>query len=691
MDGGDPPMSGRRVAAIAVWAVSWSLAIAALLIGWIADLPSAPLPGVFLSPAPADMRAGFDEIGVTVALVYGPVSALILARRPHPVGVILAVHAVGSGIAAFGVQWGLLSQTVPELPLAGFFAFAAGWGFVPGTFMTAAVPLLVTRRPIPRWQWVIVLTCSLVAGTAWFLSLTQQSVPSPVNPLAIDDPAYQAAIVPLYIALSFVAVAISLVSWVVLLGRWIRARDAERTGLTWLVLGHGFLTLSYLVLVLPADLALPRWVTDVGLIAPIIGQVLYPTAILVVILGQRLWGVELVISRIVLWALLSIGGVTVYLVIVLIAPQLAPDSGGVWIVVPLAVALSVQPLRSWLQGRIDHLIYGEGADPAVLLARLGDRIGDLEPGPSGVRELADALRRVLRLGSVEIHADILTAPAVAGRGGGDPITLPLRAGDDEVGRLIVRPPGSQRLDRRTLRALDAVTGLLAAAIRLVESHEVLEQARESLVSVRAEERRMLRRELHDGLGPALAGIGYGLAAVANLLPRDPARAGELLTGLSGELHLRARAVRRLANDVMPSPLGSRNLSDALAELATRFDSATTRVRLADRGAGKTSLPDEVAEAAYFIAAEALTNATRHAAAGTIEIVLERRGGDLRVRVVDDGRGVSEEDIPGIGLQSMRERAELVGGALRVEPGAVGTVVSAVLPVGTRVGVGDAVP
>lgn len=202
---------------------------------------------------------------------------------------------------------------------------------------------------------------------------------------------------------------------------------------------------------------------------------------------------------------------------------------------------------------------------------------------------------------------------------------------------------------------------------------------------------MLRRELHDGLGPALAGIGYGLAAVANLLPRDPARAGELLTGLSGELHLRARAVRRLANDVMPSPLGSRNLSDALAELATRFDSATTRVRLADRGAGKTSLPDEVAEAAYFIAAEALTNATRHAAAGTIEIVLERRGGDLRVRVVDDGRGVSEEDIPGIGLQSMRERAELVGGALRVEPGAVGTVVSAVLPVGTRVGVGDAVP
>lgn len=682
-------MTGRQGAAIAVWAVSWAFAIGSLLLRWFTDLPSEPLPGVFLSPAPAEMRAGFDEIGATVALVYGPVSALILARRPHPVGLILAVHALGSGIATFGVQWGLLSMQVPDLPLAGFFAFAAGWGFVPGTFMTAAVPLLVTRSRIPRWQWGIVWLCAGVASTAWFLSLTQQSVPAPVNPFAIDDPAYQAAVVPLYIALSFGAVAISMVSWVVLLGRWARVRGDDRTGLTWLVLGHGFLTFSYLVLVLPADLALPRWVTEVGLIAPVIGQVLYPTAILVVILGQRLWGVELVISRIVLWALLSIGGVTVYLVVVLLAPQFAPATGGVWIVVPLAVALIVQPLRSWLQGRIDHLIYGEAADPAALVARFGDRIGDLEPGPAGLRELAGALRRVLRLASVEIRADSLPTAAVSGRGGGEPVSLPLRAGAAVVGELIVRPPGSQRLDRRTLRALDAVTGLLAAAVRLVESHGVLEEAREVLVSVRAEERRMLRRELHDGLGPALAGIGYGLAAVANLVPRDAERAADLLAELSEELNQRVRAVRRLADDVMPSPLDSRTLRDAVAELVARFDSESTRVILLGGDVGP--VPASVAEAAYFIVAEAVTNAARHAWAGTIEVALEREESDLQLRVIDDGRGIAATDAPGIGLRSMRERAELVGGDVRVESASVGTVVAARLPFAALATIEDAVP
>lgn len=682
-------MTGRQGAAIAVWAVSWVLAIASLLLRWFADLPSESLPGVFLSPAPAEMRAGFDEIGVTVALVYGPVSALILARRPHPVGLILAVHAVGSGIAAFGVQWGLLSMQVPDLPLVGFFAFAAGWGFVPGTFMTAAVPLLVTRSRIPRWQWGIVWLCTGFASTAWFLSLTQQSVPTPVNPFAIDYPAYQAAVVPLYISLSFGAVAISMLSWVVLLGRWMRARGADRTGLTWLVLGHGFLTLSYLVLVLPEDLALPRWVTEVGLVAPVIGQVLYPTAILVVILGQRLWGVELVISRIVLWALLSIGGVSVYLVVVLLAPQFAPETGGVWIIVPLAVALIVHPLRSWLQGRIDHLIYGEAADPAALIARLGDRIGDLEPGPAGLRELADALRRVLRLASVEIRADSLPTAAVSGRRGGESVSLPLRAGSDVVGELIVRPPGAQRLDRRTLQALDAVTGLLAAAVRLVESHGVLEEAREALVSVRAEERRMLRRELHDGLGPALAGIGYGLAAVANLLPRDPERARELVAELSAELNQRVRAVRRLANDVMPSPLDSRELRVAVAELVARFDSESTRVILAGGDTGP--VPAEVAEAAYFIVAEAVTNAARHAGAGVIEVSLERGESALWLRVTDDGRGIAATDAPGIGLRSMRERAELAGGDVRVEAAPIGTVVTARLAVAAVAAVEDAAP
>lgn len=687
-------MSSRRAVAVSVWALSWMLALAALLIGWIGGLSSAPLPGTFLSPAPEAIRAGFDEIGVTVALVYGPVSALILARRPHPVGVILAVHAVGSGLAAFGVQWGLLWAEHPDLPLAGFLAFAGGWAFVPGTFMTAALPLLVTRRRVRAWEWGVVAAAAMIATVAWFLSFTQQSVPEPVNPFAIASPAYQAAAPGAYVILSFCAVAISLISWVVLLVRWVGARGADRTGLTWLVLGHGFLTMSYAVLVLPADLSLPQWITDVGLVAPVVGQVLYPTAILVVILGQRLWGVDLVVSRVVLWSLLTIGAVTIYLLTVLVAPLLLPGADGLWLLAPLAVALSVLPLRAWLQRRIDRLIYGEGADPAVLIARLGDRVGDLEPGASGLRELADALRGTLRLGSVQIRSDALAHRISAGRPGGAPVKLPLRAGDALVGELVVRPPGRQRLDRRTLAALDSVTGLFAAAIRLVESHEVLEEARTALVAVRAEERRMLRRELHDGLGPALAGVGFGLAAVDNLLPRDPDRAAALLAELTVELRHRVRAVRQFANDVMPSPLEGRSLADAVADLAARFDSTRSRVTCSTQLAG--SLPDEVEEAVYFIVAEALTNAARHSDASQVGVHLglgDSEFGDpeLVVRVGDDGRGIRDDAEPGVGLSSMRERAEQLGGSLVVRSAETGTTVVARLPARVVSAVGDAVP
>lgn len=669
----------RRASAGAVWAVSWALALASLAIAWIADLPSEPLPGVFLSQAPIEMRSRFDDIGVTVALVYGPVSALILARRPHPVGVILAVHAIGSGIAAFGVQYGLLGAAVPGLPAWGFFAFAAGWGFVPGTFMTAALPLLVTRERVPGWQRAVVALCAVIAAAAFAASLTQQSAPEPRNPLAIDDAAYQAVLPGVYTMLSFAAVAISIVSCAVLIVRWARARGRSRTGIAWLTLGHLFLTTSYLALVLPEGLELPRWVADFGMVAPVLGQVLYPAAILVVVLGQRLWGVEFVVSRVILWSLLTLGGVAVYLLAIAIVPALVPGDGrGLWIVLPIAIAAAVQPVRRWLQGRIDALVYGEGADPAAMLARLGDRIGDLEPGVAGLQELCDALRRVLRLGSVEVRA--AGSPALvasSGHAGGTRMPVPLRAGDRFVGELAVRPLDGQRFDRRTLAVLDDISGLVAAAVQLIESNLVLAAARAELLELRAEERRGIRRELHDGLGPSLAGIGFGLAAVENLVGDRPERAERLLLELAGDLNRRARDARQLANEVIPSPLDGASLAEAIDELARRFRGDGLVVRV--RSAGVPLLSVAVQDAAYFIAAEALANAVRHARADRIDIEIAVRGGELVVRVADDGVGIDPGAPRGVGLRSMRERAEELGGGVEVATGGAGTTVTARMP------------
>ncbi|PZU39057.1 MAG: hypothetical protein DI573_08265 [Microbacterium sp.] len=681
-------MTGRRIVAGAVWGISWALALASLTLQAVWQLPQTALPGVFLSPAPAEMQARFDEIGVTVALIYGPVSAMILARRPHPVGVILAVHAVGSGIAAFGVQYGLLGAEIPGLPLWGLIAFAAGWGFVPGTFMTAALPLLVRRDAVPAWQRGVIVTGLAVAVLAFVASLTQQSVAAPVNPLAIDLPGYQAVLAPAYTALSFAAVTISVLSCGVLIGRWTRARGRERTGVAWLTLGHLFLTFSYILLVLPAELAAPRWVVDLGMIAPVVGQVLYPAAILVFVLGQRLWGVEMVISRVILWASLTIGGVAVSFAIVAGTALVLPGVGGLWVVTPIVIALAVQPLRVWLQRRIDALVYGEGADPVSMLARLGDRIGDLEPGAAGLQRLCDAIRRVLRLGFVEVRAagssELVAASGrapVDARGGGQ-LVRPLMVGARRIGDLIVAAREGQRLDRRTRALLDDIVGLVAAALQLVEAGVALEQARADLLARRAAERRAVRRELHDGLGPALAGIGFGLAATQNLLRDHPERARALLAELGDDLTRRARAVRELAGEVTPSPLEGATLGRALREIGGRFDSPALAVAVRVDAGADDHLPPPVRDGLYLIASEALANAVRHARATRIEVRLERGvdGDPWMLRISDDGRGIAADAPWGVGMRSMRERAAELGARLEISTGQDGTTLALV---GTR--------
>ncbi|GAA2250255.1 histidine kinase [Herbiconiux moechotypicola] len=704
----------RRILAVSVWAISWAFAAAAIVLLIGAGLPNTPVEGVFLSQAPPRMQATFDEIGIVVAIVYGPVSALILARRPHPVGVVLAVHAVGSGLAAFGVQWGILGQSVPGLPLWGFFAFAAGWGFVPGTFMTAALPLLVTRRRIPPWQLAVVVLAGANALVAWFVSVTQQGSGVPANPFAVPDPTYQSVLPELYAALSYLGVALSFVSCAVLLARWWRARARERVAVAWLGIGQLFLTLSYLLLVLPGELDPPEWVVAVGLVAPAFGQVLYPTALLVVVLGQRLWGVEIVVSRVVLWALLSLSGVTVYLVVVVIAGGVMPAADGVWIVVPLALALAVQPARRWFQRRIDRLVYGEAADAGVLLGRIGDEVGELEPGEAGLTQVSGALRRVLRLGRVEIvsaeselraasGAELRAEPSAPPAPSAPPQhpaparVVALRGTDGFIGELRVWPREGQRLDRRTLTAIDDVSGLVAVAVRLVESAHALERARAELAATRAAERRAIRRELHDGLGPELAGAGFGLAAAQNLVREHPERAGILLDELGRDITRRARDLRDLAAEVSPSPLGGSSLVEGLGALADRFTVPGRRVRLRvtdARALAGDALREEVQSSLYLVAAEALSNAARHSGAGTVTIALDTVGGDARLEVADDGRGMVGA-VPGVGLHSMRERATALGGTLTAEGEHLGggTVVTLRIPLerGHRVPIGDIDP
>ena len=675
---------GSRAAGICVWACSWALAFTAVWLSLAFGLPREPMPGLVLSTASAELRTLFPAIGFTVALVYGPVAALLLFRRVNAVGVILAVHALGSALGCFGTQWALLGAQTPGLPLWGLLAFASGWSYIPGTFMTAVLPVLVTRARIPRWQRGLVLLGAMNAGMATLASLVQQSVAVPRNPLAIDVAWLQSLLPAAYLVCSFVAVGFAWVSAGILLGRWIRARGRGRTGLAWLAIGHLFLSGSYSLLVLPAGAPVPDVFVGFGLAAPVLGQVIYPAAILVVVLGQGLWGQRVVVSRIILWALLTISGVGLYVAIVLTAPRLLPWPEGLGFVVPLLIAIAIEPVRGWIQRRIDQLIYGEGADPRALLTRLSEQVGEFEAGPAGLRELCEAIRQVLRLASVRVSVASREGGGTAfelgaGSAVGEPERIPL-PGSAGRAALVVSAPGGQRLDRRTLSVLRDISGLVAGSLKLVESGRDLDAAREDFFARRAEERRRIQRELHDGLGPALAGAGFGLAAAARLLETDPGGAERLLSEIEDDLARRARAVRSLAHEVSPSPLDGAPLSLAVADLAERFrtDRMAVRVVFGAQPERLDALPQRHQDAIYLIVAESLTNSARHSGAGEVSIELRVNGERAMVQVADDGNGLPHGYRAGIGISSLHRRAVELGGRLQLDSPR-GARVTAVLP------------
>jgi signal transduction histidine kinase len=218
---------------------------------------------------------------------------------------------------------------------------------------------------------------------------------------------------------------------------------------------------------------------------------------------------------------------------------------------------------------------------------------------------------------------------------------------------------------------------VAAGVALAQASRDLDDARDRLTSVRLEERRVLRRELHDGLGPSLAGIRLGLQGARNLVAQDPIAAETLLAQLQAELDHRVDDVRALSRSLLPPVLDELGLAAALHDLASRQSQSGLDVSV--RCDAAADLDARTAQAAYGIVAEAVTNVVRHSGARTCRIVVTEHE-VLDVLVEDDGAGFSPHARSGVGTQSMRERAEEQGGSLRIEAAEPsGTRVHATLP------------
>jgi signal transduction histidine kinase len=649
---------------VVVAVIAWSLAaLAVLALPWSALYEGG--------------EALFFLVDVVVAVVYGLVARILLARRAVAVAWWVALAAIGDGVAAFAASYARFAVQGEPLPGADAVASLSSVAWVPGTAgLIVVVPWLVRDGALTRTA-----SAAVRAGTAACVAITAARLLVPDGPVVAmpDWLASAAGSLPLQMG---VVVALGALATADATRRWLRGPEPGRRGLGWLALGSGLMALSFVPLALPLPLAMA--LVDPGVVPAVqlAAQAFFPAAILVVVLRQQLWGIDLVVSRTLVWALLTAGSAVAYLLIVFVATAVLPvGTGAGGVLAAAALAGLAVPARAWLQRRVDLLVRGPSAVPGAGAERIGLRLGSASPTEL-VEHVLEPVADALHCAGAEIRLDDGRRLAAVGEPGGPPLSVPLRHAGASVGELAVWGAPGERLDTRTERDLQPLAGVVAAVVRLALLTAELEAARARTTAARAEERRLLRREVHDHLGPVLTGVALGIQGARNLLATgDTATVARLLDDLAGEVERGVQNVRGLARAFLPPQLEESGLASALADLAARFDSPELAVRAEVEGSAAAALPAPAAVGLYSVAAEAVTNVHRHARATHCVVRLDGTDGSVRLQVVDDGAGIDPDGRLGVGLRSVRERAAELGGTARIGPGSEGgTLVEVSVPV-----------
>lgn len=415
----------------------------------------------------------------------------------------------------------------------------------------------------------------------------------------------------------------------------------------------------------------------------------FPLAFAVAILRYRLFDIDLILNRTLVYGALTALIAGLYVVIVG-AAGLAFQANNNLIVSLLATGLAAilfQPVRQRLQRAVNRLMYGERDDPYAVLARLGQRLETTFAAEDVLPAILETVAAALKLPYAAIRSQgALLASYGLLPAHTPPDSFALLYQGEMFGQLEVAPRAASEpftpAEKRLLTDLARQVGVAVYNVRL---HADLQKSREQLILAREEERRRLRRDLHDGLGPQLASQTLTLDAIEKLLDRDPATAKALLENLKSQSQDAIADIRRLIYDLRPPALDDLGLAAALQQEWERTHAGGAspdgvRIALAVP-VPLPPLPAAVELAAFRIAQEAVNNVLKHAHAQTCTVRLEIQQNALLVEIQDDGRGLPEIVRSGVGFQSMRERANELGGRLEVgmTPGG-GTRVTAWLPV-----------
>jgi signal transduction histidine kinase len=606
---------------------------------------------------------------IALAFLCFAVSAVIFWRRSDDWMALLVALGVVATVA-LNVPNALINQ--PAWELLTFVLFILGSGMI-----VLVLALFPDGRFVPRWtRWI--LLCWAVAALLSFMY--------PINYVLV----LEAALVLLVIAQVY------------------RYRTAlsplQRQQTKWVLFG------ACVALIIIVGLTVPLY------LFPSLGQAgsLYQLFILTAlpvnalilalclgfaILRYRLYNIDLIIHRTLVYGTLTVCVIALYVLVIVGFGALLQTSGNLLISLLATglVAVLFQPLRERLQRAVNRLMYGERDTPYRVISRLGQRLEATLAPDAVLPTIVETVTQALRLPYAAISLkqdgeDVITASS--GRASDELTRLPLVYQSEHIGDLLLAPRARgetfSSADQTLLADLARQAGIALHTVHLTTYLQCLtkelQHSRTNLVTTREEERRRLRRDLHDGLGSVLASLNWRAGALRLVLFRDPVAADALVVEQQNTIQAAIGDIRRLVYDLRPPALDELGLIGAIRErtaqqcVPTECDSVPGLCVDVVAPDQLPALPAAVEVAAYRIVQEALANVVRHAHAHRCRICLSCENDLLHVEVIDDGVGLPESYRAGVGLLSLRERAAELGGTCEIaQMPEGGTCVRASLP------------
>jgi signal transduction histidine kinase len=675
----------RRSLSVLAWstcALTVALVVATLAFAWVGSF-SVDGPGV---------------VWLLSLIAFGLVGGLIAGRRPqNPIGWIFCAGGLSLSLSSFATRWSeyALHHHRGPFPLGHAMTWLATWSWTPGILLMFTFLLLLFpdgHLPSRRWRPVAWLAGAVIVGgtipyaiTAWPLSDRLLSNIGDSAPAAA--PTSFKITYNVQVACILIGFALGLVCALSLILRIRRASGDQREQLKWFAFAAAILVVA--VIASSPLLHAPSIVATLSF-------PLLPIASAVAILKFRLYDIDVVINKTVVFTALVAFATAVYLAIVVGIGSLIGRTNNVVlsILATAIVAVAFQPLRVRARRLANRLVYGKRATPYEVLSEFSGRVG----GSFATDDVLPRAAQLLGQGTGATRAEVwlrvgdeLSLAAVWPEAEGADRTLalirgelpamedaslsaPVRHRGELLGALTVTKPANEPLtpaERGLVTDLASQAGLVLRNVALIAE---LRASRQRLVRAQDEERRRLERNLHDGAQQQLVALSVKVRLAQTLVGREDDRARDMLGEVQSDSQAALEDLRDLARGIYPPVLADRGLAAALEAQSRR---SAVPVSIDSNGTGRYA--QDVESAVYFCVLEAINNVAKYAEASRVAVHLSERDGNLRFEVADDGRGFDSSASTGTGLRGMADRMDAIGGRLRVssEPGHGTTVVGEV--------------